>query len=71
MDDINEEEKAAIRSLARALWRVENREDLPTDPEARKEAYLTVRSDYVKKATQVMNQLKREGVNMSCTVDAQ
>ena len=51
-------------ALARAMWRVENRDAMPEDAEGARQAFLEVREHYVAKANQIITQLAREDVKL-------
>ncbi|MFQ5623636.1 MAG: hypothetical protein ACE5FS_09590 [Paracoccaceae bacterium] len=55
-------EHEARLALARALWRVENADNLPETSEAISEAFLAVKEEMLVKAIKVMRHLRNQKV---------
>ncbi len=64
---ISEDERNIRLQLARGLWTLDQGDDLPKDAAARKDAFVAVRKEYMRKAARLSTRLPRRGVALSWT----
>lgn len=62
---LSAQEKAALKMLAKALWRADTKDQSFADAAAKREAFTQARKPYMAKARQVAKYLGKQGLTLA------